>query len=196
MPIFDEQFDESSSTFPPTSLSCRWHRRKARSRRHLEAARGYLLLEMPGHALRELARICADYRFQKSRLRGEAFLQLDRINEAIAAYRSALRDCPDALAILMGLANCHRRAGEVDQAIATLEEANRLHPGEPAVLYALARCAGRQDDVDGALTWLGRAMRLCPEVAHWAETDPDFQRLLTLPDFVWFVEVAKSRVDA
>lgn len=196
MPIFDDQFGQSSSQFPPPSLFCRWNRRKALSLRHLEAARGYLLLEMPGHALRELALMHADYRFQKSRLRGEAFYQLDRLDEAIAAYRGALRDCPDALPVLMGLANCHRRDDDINQATATLVEANRLHPGEPAILFALARCAALQDDVDGALTWLGRAMRLCPEVAQWAETDPDFRRLRELPDFVWFVEVAKLRVDA
>ena len=46
--------------------------------RWLEAARGYLTLEMSDHALRELAQIAADgdeVEFEVSRLRGEALRQ-------------------------------------------------------------------------------------------------------------------------
>ena len=196
MPISND--DSHSVTPEPASMAvgARCLKARMRSLRHLEAARGYLDLEMPGHALRELDEIGKNYPFQQARLRGEALCDLNQFDKARAAFAQALEECPRSRPILMGLATCDQRQNRLDDAITTLEKANLIHPQQPAVLFSLARCAALRDDIEGALTWLGRAMRMCPDVAVWAESDPDFASLRTLPDFVWFVEFAKLRVDA
>ena len=196
MPIPNDSSGQSAANPHASAFSHRFAQTRRRSIRRLEAARGYLDLGMPDHAIRELAAIGVDYRFQQARVRGEALCQLERFDEAIAAYRRALAECPDSLPIMMGLARCFQRQGQLERAVMMLEEANRLYPSEPAVLFALARSAALRDDIEGTLTWLGRAMRLCPDVAVWAETDPDFAQFRQLPDFLWFVEVAKLRIDA
>lgn len=166
-----------------------------RAARRLDAARGYLALEMPDHALAELAAIAEPHRhrFDLSRLSGDALRLLGRFDEAAAAYTRALAERPDALAAQMGVAACYRQLGRLDRATAAMEDANRLHPNEPAVLFALARLYVLTGEAGRALGWLGRAVRICPEVAAWAEQDDDFESLKENYHFRLIVEAAMAR---
>ena len=62
---------------------------KARRERRLEAARGYLMLDMTGHALRELDGISDPERcpFALHQLRGEALRRSGEYATALAASR-------------------------------------------------------------------------------------------------------------
>lgn len=163
--------------------------------RRIEAARGYLTLEMPEHALRELDKIPVSSRSRADglRLRGDALRGLHRFEEAAAVYVRTLAEWPDCLPALMGAANCYRRLGQLGRAVAAVEDANRLHPNEPAVLFALARFYVLTGEAPRALGWLGRAIRMCPDVADWAETDEDFEPLKANSHFRLLMEAAKAR---
>ncbi|HEX6985891.1 MAG TPA: tetratricopeptide repeat protein, partial [Planctomycetaceae bacterium] len=150
--------------------------RAVRAERRIEAARGYLALDMPDHALRELAAVGEPHRhrFDLARLRGDALRQQRRFGDAAAAYTRALAERPDSLPALMGVASCYRQLGQLGRAVAAMEEANRLHPNEPAVLFTLSRLYALNGEVPRSLGWLGRAVRLCPEIAACAEREADF----------------------
>lgn len=166
-----------------------------RTARRIEAARGYLSLEMPGHALRELADVPDPdrHRFDLARLRGDALRLLGRFSDASLAYTRALAERPEALPALMGIAACYRHLGQIDRAATAMEDANRLHPNEPAVLFSLARLYLLGGEPGRALGWLGRAVRMCPEIAAWAERDDDFAGLSANRHFRLIVEAGLAR---
>ena len=163
--------------------------------RHLEAARGYLALEMPEHALREIRQIGEEGRYvlECLRLKADAYKALFRFEDAVTAYTRTLVEWPDCLPALLGIATCYRRLGQVGRAVAAVEDANRYHPNEPAVLFALARLYMLTGETSRGLGWLGRAVRMCPEVAGWAEADADFACIRQNPYFQLLLEAAKSR---
>ncbi len=166
-----------------------------RADRRIEAARGYLTLDMPEHALKELGEIpeSSRHRVDGLRLRGDAFRALSQDEKAIAAYTRTLAERPDCLPALMGAAVCYRRLGQLGRAVAAVEDANRLHPNEPAVLFALARFYVLIGETPRAMGWLGRAVRICPDVAGWAETDDDFTPLKASPHFQLLMDAARAR---
>lgn len=163
--------------------------------RRIEAARGYLLLDMPRHALEELAAVrnVETHRFDVARLRGEALRLLGRFREAALAYSRAIAERPQSLTARLGAAACDRELGRPDRALAAMEEANRLHPNEPAVLLALSQFSAVAGEYDRALAWLDRAARICPEVAAWAERHEDFASLTTHPRFRLIIDQARCR---
>jgi tetratricopeptide (TPR) repeat protein len=163
--------------------------------RRVEAARGYLALEMPEHALREIGQIsdAGRYTIECLRLQADAYKSLLRFEEAVAAYARTLVEWPDCLPALLGIATSYRRLGQIGRAVAAVEEANRYHPNEPAVLFALARLYMLTGETSRALGWLGRAVRMCPEVAGWAEADDDFENVKQNPYFQLLLDAAKAR---
>lgn len=163
--------------------------------RHLEAARGYLALEMPEHALREIGQIGEKGRdaVECLRLKGDALKALLRDDDAVTAYTRTLIEWPECLPALLGIATCYRRLGQLGRAVAAAEDANRYHPNEPAVLFALARLYILTGETSRALGWLGRAVRMCPEVGGWAEVDGDFACVKQNPYFQLLLDAAKSR---
>ena len=176
----------------------RGHGTALRSARRIEAARGYLALAMPGHALTELEAACQleTPSFDLWRLKGDALRSLERFAEAAGAYNRALAERPDALTAQLGVVACYRQLGRIDRAVAAMEEANRLHPNEPAVLVSLARLYAVSGEAGRALDWLGRAVRICPDIAGWAEQDEDFAALATAPRFRAMIESALLRLQA
>jgi tetratricopeptide (TPR) repeat protein len=130
--------------------------------RKLEAACGYLELNMPGHALRELNRIAEPNAIAMDfyRLRGEALRALERFESALEDYSRALIETPDQISALVGMAWCYKRTGQLPRAIATMEQAYRAHPKELIVLYNLACYFSLAGEKAQALSWLGRALRM------------------------------------
>lgn len=165
------------------------------TRRRIEAARGYLALGMPDHALAELAAVKDRHRhrFELFQLRGDAYRSLERWAEAISAYIRALAERPDALPVLMATAECYRRLGKIDRAVTAMEEANRISPNEPAVLFALSRYYLIAGHMPRAFQWLGLAIRRCPEIAAFAAEDADFASIKAHPQFLQWLAAAAAR---
>lgn len=157
--------------------------------RRLEAAQGYLALDMPDHALREMRRIDnpQEVRFDFCQLKGEALRQKRRHEEALNAYRQALEENPDDLGVLMGMAWCYKRLDQLPRAIQTMEQAYQAAPREPVVLYNLACYFALAGDKTQALSWLGRAIRMEPALRQLIPDETDFDPLRNDSDFQFIV---------
>lgn len=163
-----------------------------RRERLLEAARGYLLLEMPEHALQQLRAVRdpqADL-FDFHLLRGEALRSLGRCAEALDDFRVCYELEPQNLDILMGLAWCYKRVDCLPQAIAAMQEAYRAHDSEAVVLYNLACYHCLAGNKHQALSWLGRALRMDHNLCKLIDRETDFDPLRHDPDFRHLLELA------
>ena len=164
---------------------------KRRRERLLEAARGYLTLEMPDHALRELRRIDSSDEdlFDIYQIKGESLRQKKEHDEALAVFSRALDQRPDDLTVLMGMAWCFKRTGQLPNAISTMEQAYRASPKEPIVLYNLSCYYSLAGDKPQALSWLGRALRMEPALREMISDESDFDPLRNDPDFQFVTEI-------
>jgi Flp pilus assembly protein TadD len=159
--------------------------------RRLQAASGYLDLEMPAHALRSLDGIAQPDAtpFEFYHLRGQALRLAGRFEEALVAFLRAREHQPDNLDVLMGLAWCFKRTDQLPRAIATMEEAYRAHPKEPVVLYNIACYYSLAGDKMQALSWLGRALRMNTELRRLIADESDFDPLRNDPDFQYLASL-------
>ena len=157
----------------------------SRCERRLEAADGYLLLEMPDHALRELDAVSdpEPVAFRYYQLRGEALRQKCRHEEALPAFERAHACRSDDLTVILGMAWCYKRTGQLPKAIAAMEDAYQSHSDEPIVLYNLSCYLALAGQKEQALSWLGRALRMQPSLRRLILDETDFDRLRGDPDF-------------
>ncbi len=158
---------------------------RARRERRLEAARGYLALDMPKQALRELNAIESPdkCRFAAHQLRGEALRQREEYDSALTSYRRAIAEEPSDLSVLLGMAWCLKRVDRLPEAINAMEQAYSSAPDEAIVLYNLAcyHClAGHKSE---ALSWLGRSLRMDSSLRSLIPEESDFDALRNDPDF-------------
>ena len=158
---------------------------RLRRERRLEAARGYLILDMPGHALRELDAIADPERcrFSLNQLRGEALRRNGDYDAAVSAFDRALQEEPSDLSVLLGIADCYRQTDRLSRAVAALQQAYRADPEQPVVLYRLACCYALMGEKQKSLSWLGRAVRSDASLRALLPHDHDFDRLRNDPDF-------------
>ncbi len=153
--------------------------------KRLEAASGYLMLDMPNHALRELKAI-SDPEIRSlefHQLTGEAHRQAERHEEAATAFLLALEKKPNDISLLMALAWCYKRTKQLPKAIAAMEQAYRNNSTEPIVLYNLACYLALAGDRNRALSWLGRAIRMAPDLRKLTKEETDFDQLRDDPGF-------------
>jgi len=157
----------------------------SRFRRVLSKVEGYLELEMPEHALAELAKIDAQYRsrFSVQYLHGMAYRDLKQYDEALRYFLRALREKPESVEVLLAMAWCYKRIGRLDDAISTMEQAYRAAPQEPIVLYNMACYWSLAGEKTNALSWLGRALRMDQDLRKLIVDEPDFDTLRHDPDF-------------
>lgn len=167
--------------------------RRSRERR-LESATGYIELNMPEHALRELNAITdpETIPFEFGRLRGEAWRAAGDFEAALTAYSRALAEKPESLDVLMGMAWCYKRTDLLPRAIAAMEQAYRAHPKEPIVLYNLACYFSLAGDKTQALSWLGRALRMESSLRKLIPEETDFDPLRDDPDFQYVTGTVNS----
>ncbi|MGE3316296.1 MAG: tetratricopeptide repeat protein [Planctomycetaceae bacterium] len=165
--------------------------------RKLEAARGYLLLDMPQHALRELNGIDEPEKaaLAINQLRGEALRVQGDFHEALLAYNRALAEDPNDLTVLLGMAWCYKRTNQLSRAIAAMEQAYRAKPDEPIVLYNLSCYFALDRNKTQALSWLGRALRMESSLRKLIPDEHDFDPLRDDPDFQ-FVAGLRNLSDA
>jgi Flp pilus assembly protein TadD len=159
--------------------------------RRLQAASGYLDLEMPDHALRALAGIAHPETtpFEFHLLRGMALRCAGRFSEALVALTRAREERPDDLDVLMGMAWCFKRTDQLPRAISTMEEAYGAHPKVPVVLYNIARYYSLAGDKVQALSWLGRALRMNADLRKLIDDESDFDPLRQDPDFQYITKL-------
>lgn len=129
--------------------------------RAIEAAQGYLMLDLPDAALRRLG-IFADSDVASpavEQLRGEAFRLKEDYERSAAALRTRFDDAEN-LDLQMGKAWCFKRTGRLDKAIESMRAAYRGSPKVAIVLYNLACYFSLAGEKEEALSWLARAFRM------------------------------------
>jgi tetratricopeptide (TPR) repeat protein len=161
--------------------------RNARDRREklIAEAEGYLMLEMYEHALASLSRIEHPERsaFAVHWLKGESLRGLQQYETALAAFNRAYAEQPDNIPLLLAMAWCYKRCGELQRAIAATEQAYHLAPNEALVLYNLSCYWSLAGNKIQALSWLGRALRMDGDLRNLIPTEQDFDSLRHDPDF-------------
>tara|TARA_R110002095_G_scaffold72727_8_gene61891 strand:+ start:11277 stop:11813 length:537 start_codon:yes stop_codon:yes gene_type:complete len=162
----------------------------SRPKRYLNAAEGYLMLEMPEQALRELSRMAPTDNDSERyyRLAGQAQQLTKRYSEALDAYQHAYENDPKNLTTLMGMAWCYKRTNQLPLAISTMEEAYQHHAEEPVVLYNLSCYFALAGDKTNALSWLGRSLRMEPTLMKLIKEETDFDSLRSDKDFQFIIE--------
>jgi tetratricopeptide (TPR) repeat protein len=102
---------------------------------------------------------------QSLALQGKQWLDQQRYNEAIAAYREAVRRDPRNAVLHYGLAVAYSRTGEDAQAITAYREVIRLQPNYADAHYGLGVVSERQGQDAQAIAAYREVIRLTPENA-------------------------------
>jgi len=166
-----------------------------RQHRLLEAARGYLELNMPDNAMGELRQIQAfeNCAFDWHLLMGHAQRLKSDYRTALLSFGKALDNRPRSTKVLMGMAWCHKRLDDIDQAISLCERAQQLEPQNAVIQFNLACYMCLAGDKSRALSWLGRALRLDASLVELTADESDFDALRDDPDFQMIVDVVAGR---
>ncbi|HEX8200612.1 MAG TPA: tetratricopeptide repeat protein [Isosphaeraceae bacterium] len=156
-----------------------------RTQRLLDAAAGYLELDLPEKAL-EILQGRPDWAtmpFESSLLTGQALRALGRYREALRPLEAAAALRPQAFDVAIELAWCYKRTHRLAQAIDVLDRARRVHPTEPLLRYNLACYWSLAQDPARALAELAVALTLEPRVLRLVADEPDFDPLRAHPEF-------------
>lgn len=160
--------------------------------RRLDAAEGYLLLNMTDHALAELRSIPdpAEAEFEYRQLLGECHRARQDWAAALAEFERCYELQPQDLDVLMAMAWCYKRLDRLPQAIAIMHEAYDSHRNVPVVLYNLSCYYSLAGNKSRALSWLGRALRMERKLLQLIPTETDFAPLRNDPEFCRLLELA------
>ncbi|MDX2035821.1 MAG: tetratricopeptide repeat protein [Isosphaeraceae bacterium] len=158
----------------------------SRIARKLNEAEGYLMLEMPEHALRILDSRddWATMRFEAGVLRGDALRMTGRFREALQALEEAARIRPNDESVAVMLGWCYKRTNQLAQAIDALLPALRAHPSSSILHYNLACYWSLVGDVPKAVAYLSTAIRLDARFRAAVESEADFDGIRAEPAFV------------
>lgn len=164
---------------------------KKRLKRRMEAAQGYLMLELPDRALQELQGVDTDsYKaFDVLLLRGEAYRAKADFQSALVEFSNAHKLQPNDLSAMMGMAWCYKRIDQLDRSIETMRLAYESHKEVPVVLYNLACYYSLAGEKELALSWLARALRMDRGFTKLVPKETDFDPLRDDPDFMHLLEL-------
>jgi tetratricopeptide (TPR) repeat protein len=156
-----------------------------RIRRQLDEAEGFLMLNLPGHALQILERRpdWATMQFEASLLLGEALRSLERYREALKPLEVAATLRPTDVAVAIALGWCYKRTHRLAQAIDALERSVRHNPDESLLHYNLACYWSLADNPSKALDELAVALDLDPDLRTLIPDESDFDKLRGNADF-------------
>jgi Flp pilus assembly protein TadD len=99
---------------------------------------------------------------------GNLYLRLGRFDEAVTAYRRALKLDPQLVSAWVNLADAWRVQGHEKEAEATLRQGLARLPRSPDLLHALGLAQVRKGDRTAALKSLAEAARLAPDRSRYA----------------------------
>jgi len=151
----------------------------------LDEAVGYLMLEMPTHAL-EILRSKVDWspkQFEACVLIGEALRSLDRFRDALQPLEKAAALRPNDPGVAMALGWCYKRTNRLAQAIDALERARRAFPEYGLLRYNLACYWSLAGNLTKALKELSAAIALEPSLRDLIREEADFDHIRELPEF-------------
>lgn len=162
--------------------------------RRLDAAEGYLLLNMTDHALAELDAIPdpEEARYEYHHLRGECFRARQDWAAALVEFERCYTLQPQDLDILMAKAWCCKRLDRLADAISTMHEAYEAHRDVPVVLYNLSCYYSLAGNKSQALSWLGRALRMERKLLQLIPGETDFAPLRNDPEFCRLLQLASE----
>lgn len=155
-------------------------------KKQLSASEGYLMLEMPRHALEALESVEAtsENEFAVLLQRGLIHRHLNEHMTALQFLEQAAVVRPQSIPLQMALGCCYKRTGQLPRAIAAAEQAYRLAPQDPILLYNLACYWSLAGDKAQMLSWLGRALRMNSCIKEMIPSETDFDPFRNDPDFV------------
>ena len=163
--------------------------------RAIEAAQGYLTLELPDAALRRLGMFTSDTATPPiaERLRGEAYRQKEEYERALQHFERLPTDAEHDSELLMSMAWCFKRIGRLDKAIESLRAAHLTSPKEPTVLYNLACYYSLAGEKEEALSWLARAFRMDSSFRKRVPREPDFDPIRNDQDFLYLMQLSEPK---
>lgn len=166
-----------------------------KAKRALESAQGYLLLELPDAALRELRLFvtAAETPLAAHQLRGEALRMRGDFQDALKSFEIVLQKKEDDLGVLMAMAWCFKRIDRIDKAIESMKHAYLSSPNEAVVLYNLACYYSLAGEKEDALSWLARAIRLDASFRDQVAKETDFDPIRNDPDFQYLMQLAEPK---
>ena len=164
-------------------------------RQAIEAAQGYLILELPDAALRQLDVFRDPNETPRAvdQLRGEAFRLKEDYTQALECFERVLPHVEHDLGLLIGMAWCFKRIDRLDKALETMRQAYRGSPKEPIVLYNLACYHSLAGAKDEALSWLGRALRMDNSLRKLISRESDFDSLRNDSDFQLLLRLSECK---
>lgn len=153
--------------------------------RKLDEAEGYLMLDLPQHALGVLQGRSdwSSMQFEASFLTGEALRSLGRFRDALKPLELASKLRPDDIGVALSLGWCYKRTHRLAQAIDALERASREHPEEALLHYNLACYWSLAGNAPRAFDELTIALDLDPDLRERLADEPDFDRIRDDPEF-------------
>ncbi|MFO1019473.1 MAG: tetratricopeptide repeat protein [Planctomycetales bacterium] len=159
---------------------------QSRWKKQLSASEGYLMLEMPQHALDALASVETnqDNLFSILLQRGLIHRHLHEFGRALEFLEQAEQIRPNSIPLQMALGWCYKRTDQLPRAIAAAEKAYKMAPQDPILLYNLACYWSLARDKTQMLSWLGRALRMNSGIKEMIPTESDFDPYRNDPDFV------------
>ena len=166
-----------------------------KQQRALEAAQGYLTLELPDAALRELRSFVAEVETPVAcwQLRAEAHRANGHWDDSLNCFERALPHVERPVDVLMGMAWCFKRTGRLDKAIDAMRQAYQASPKQAIVLYNLACYFSLAGEKEESLSWLGRALRLDRSLRKLIPDETDFNPIRNDLDFQYLLQLAESK---
>ena len=154
-------------------------------KRQLDAAMGYLMLDLPLRALEilESRTDWATMQFEASLYTGEALRALERYKDALRPLEVAAKLKPNDIGVAFALGWCYKRTHRLAQAIDALERAARAHPEEALLRYNLACYWSLAGKTSKALDELAEAFKLDPQLRHSIAKETDFDAMRGDPAF-------------
>ncbi len=166
-----------------------------KAKRAIESAQGYLLLELPDAALRELRLfvMSTETPLAVHQLRGEALRMRGDFEEALKNFEFVLEENEGDIGVLMAMAWCFKRIDRLDKAIESMKQAYLSSPKEAIVLYNLACYYSLAGEKEDAISWLARAIRLDASFRDQVTKETDFDPIRNDPDFQYLMQLAESK---
>lgn len=162
--------------------------------RAIEAAQGYLMLDLPDAALRRLGLFQGpEAPAEVEQLRGEAFRLKEDYERALQHFERVPDDAEKNLDLQMGKAWCFKRIGRLDKAIESMRAAYRGSPKVAIVLYNLACYFSLAGEKEEALSWLARAFRMDSSLRKLVARETDFDSIRNDQDFIYLMQLSEPK---
>lgn len=161
--------------------------------RAIEAAQGYLMLDLPDAALRRLGLFSnSEVPAEVEHLRGEAYRLKEDYERALQHFER-VADSERNLDLLMGMAWCFKRINRLDKAIECMRAAYRASPKVAVVLYNLACYYSLAGEKEEALSWLARAFRMDGSYRKLVAKETDFDPIRNDQDFIYLMQLSEPK---